>query len=72
MKTASKLMVLLIIVLILIPLISFVFFLKDSGTSVNSSSIWEISKSLNESEMLKLPEKPDTDADAKKSKSGKR
>ena len=72
MKTATKLMILLIIVLISIPLLSFVFFLKESGPSVRPSSIWEISSSMHESELVKLPENPDTDTNAKKSNSGKR
>ena len=70
MKTATKFMVLLIVVLILIPLLSFVFFLKEAGPSVKPSSIWEISGSMHENEMVTLPEK--TEPDAKKTKSGNR
>ena len=63
-------MILLIIVLILIPLLSFLFFLKDADSSARPSSIWEMPISCLNSEFVKLPEKPDTNV--KGSNSGKR
>ena len=57
MKTATKLMILLAAILLLVPLFNFIFFFKSAAYASEPSKILKCKIRVNESELRKLPEK---------------